>query len=311
MNSKIGQSVKIVSIVAVCLLIFTMVNSTLVFGIEVFVDDEDATFVGSWNYSTGVPGYFGSGYRTNYAASGSDTATWEVDIPTEGSWEVFVRWTSYSSRGTNVPYTVNHKLGSNVVRVNQQLLNGVWFSLGVYSFDAGIASVVMSNDADGSVCADAIRIVEVVPPLTEPIEVILDEPIDVTLDEPIDVTLDEPIEVTGETMRGKISTLTVAPNQGTIFDPLEERTSLIGVEGYKVAHVWFYEFSGQVQLQILNKMNTFVGSFEIEEEVVAPTNTNGVYTVELTGNLLQINLENTAAGTPSFPVYLYVYLLTG
>jgi hypothetical protein len=179
-SKKISSISKIIVIFALSILMLTIVAPSLVLAIEVIVDDVSASFVGTWKLSTGISGYYGSGYRINDAGSGSATATWDFTVPTEGSWEVFARWTSYDIRATNAPYTVNHKHGSTVVRFNQKVNGGLWISLGIFSFDAGSASVVLSDDADGWVCADAIKIVEVTAPPTEPIEVILDEPIEVT-----------------------------------------------------------------------------------------------------------------------------------
>ncbi len=121
------------------------------------VDDVDAVFVGSWSSSSGVPGFYGDGYRYTFGDV-SDTATWSFTIPENGSWEVFVMWTNHSNRATDAPYTINHADGSSVVRVNQEVDGGEWVSLGVYSFDAGSASVILSGDADDAVVADAVKL---------------------------------------------------------------------------------------------------------------------------------------------------------
>jgi hypothetical protein len=46
--------------------------------------------------------------------------------------------------------------GSSTVDVDQEVNGGAWYSLGSFSFDAGLASVVLSDDADG-VVADAVK----------------------------------------------------------------------------------------------------------------------------------------------------------
>jgi hypothetical protein len=128
---------------------------------EIIVDDTSAVFVGTWFSSSSVSGYYGSGYRYRWAGTGSNKATWSFNIPQAGSWEVFARWTSGSNRATNAPYTVNHALGSTVVRANQEVNGGVWVSLGVYSFNAKAASIMLSDKANDVVIADAIRLVYV------------------------------------------------------------------------------------------------------------------------------------------------------
>ena len=126
---------------------------------EIIVDDVDAVFVGTWPTSTYVSGYYGDGYRYHFIGDGSNTATWEFIIPEAGFWEVFAMWSSYPNRATNAPYTINHADGSTTVTMNQETQGGTWVSLGVYNFNAGTASVVLSDDANQFVIADAIRLV--------------------------------------------------------------------------------------------------------------------------------------------------------
>jgi len=127
---------------------------------EIIVDDVNAVFVGTWTSSSSPSGYFGSGYRYHTSGTGANTATWSFNIPTAGSWQVFARWTSGTNRATMAKYTVNYAGGSTVVQVNQQTNGGVWFSLGVFSFNVGTRSVVLSDNADGYVViADAVKLV--------------------------------------------------------------------------------------------------------------------------------------------------------
>ena len=93
-----------------------------------------------------------------------------MPVPTTGSWELFARWTSHSNRASDAPFTVYHAGGSTTVPKNQRLNGGEWVSLGVYSFNAGAGSVVLSDDANGVVVADAIKIV---PSVVE--EVVVDD----------------------------------------------------------------------------------------------------------------------------------------
>jgi hypothetical protein len=127
---------------------------------EIIVDDVDASFVGAWG-SGSSPGYYGVGYRYRWAGSGSNTATWSFNVAEAGSWEVFAMWSSGTNRATDAPYTINHAGGSDTVGVNQQLNGGQWFSLGTYSFDAASYSIILNDNANGVVIADAIRLVYV------------------------------------------------------------------------------------------------------------------------------------------------------
>lgn len=70
-----------------------------------------------------------------------------------------------ANRAGNAPYTVVHADGTDTVRIDQRLpgttepRGGTWVSLGAYRLRAGLGtSVELSNDADGTVVADAVRL---------------------------------------------------------------------------------------------------------------------------------------------------------
>jgi len=94
-----------------------------------------------------------------------NTATWSAAIPAAGSYEVYARWTQNANRASNARYTVNHAGGATPVVVNQKVGGGGWYLLGTYSFDAGMASVGLTDQADGYVIADAVMFL---PPGAEP-----------------------------------------------------------------------------------------------------------------------------------------------
>jgi len=94
-----------------------------------------------------------------------NTATWSATIPSSGTYEVRARWTQHPNRASNAKYTVNHAGGATEVIVNQMAGGGTWSSLGSFSFDAGAASVSLTDQADGFVIADAVMFV---PPGSSP-----------------------------------------------------------------------------------------------------------------------------------------------
>ncbi|MEV6971270.1 exo-alpha-sialidase [Hamadaea sp. NPDC051192] len=125
-------------------------------------DNDTASFTqvsGAWNNATGVTGYYGVNYRTAPAGTGTSVASWTTDVPVAGVYQVEAWYTASSNRATNAPYIVNHAGGSATVRVDQTTRGSQWVPLGAYSFAAGTATVSLSNDADGYVVADAVRLV--------------------------------------------------------------------------------------------------------------------------------------------------------
>jgi RHS repeat-associated protein len=86
------------------------------------------------------------------------TATWTVDVPSAGQYNVYARWTQHPNRASNAPYTVHHAAGSTTVPVNQEAGGGTWFLLGAFAFNAGPASVTLTDQANDYVIADAVML---------------------------------------------------------------------------------------------------------------------------------------------------------
>jgi hypothetical protein len=131
---------------------------TLKVGTFVIVDNPYGTFTGSWPIGTGNPGYYGANYQYHLVGAGSDYFRWTPTITTPGTYEVFARWTSGASRAPDATYTINYDGGSADVPKDQTTQGGDWVSLGAsYSFDGVDDYVELTQNPNGSVCADAIK----------------------------------------------------------------------------------------------------------------------------------------------------------
>ncbi|MDQ8180994.1 malectin domain-containing carbohydrate-binding protein [Pelagicoccus sp. SDUM812005] len=132
-------------------------------GAEIILDNDaqlGVTFVGSWPSSNSVSGHWGADYQHNEnLEQGSKSVTYTPDLPAARLYDVFLRWTSSSSRASNVPVDIIHANGTDTVSVNQRNNNGEWVLLGTYNLAAGTAnSVVLRTDnTNGHVIADAVR----------------------------------------------------------------------------------------------------------------------------------------------------------
>jgi len=84
-------------------------------------------------------------------------------VPEDGDYRVLASWVEMDLNASNAPYTVSaggQELAA--VRVNQQEKGGAWVELARVPLRAGTpCEVTLTNDADGLVIADAIRIVMV------------------------------------------------------------------------------------------------------------------------------------------------------
>ncbi|HEX5492978.1 MAG TPA: polymorphic toxin-type HINT domain-containing protein, partial [Mycobacteriales bacterium] len=129
----------------------------------VLVDNSDAqnvSAVGTWPASSFVSGFQGFDYQTHDAGTGSNSFTWNLTIPQDGTYQVFVKFPAAAA--TNAPYTITDSTGaSTTVPVNQSTGAGTWVSLGSHPFTTTAAGqkVTLTDNANGVVAADAVKLV--------------------------------------------------------------------------------------------------------------------------------------------------------
>ncbi|MER5529363.1 exo-alpha-sialidase [Streptomyces sp. NPDC002677] len=136
---------------------------------EVVVDNDRLGFEvvsGSWPTATADPGFWSGNYRTAPAGSGTRKVRWRPAVPQDGAYEIQASFPPAATRASNAPYTVVQADGTTTtVRIDQRTAGapdprgGTWVSLGEYRLAAGLGtSVELTNDADATVAADAIRL---------------------------------------------------------------------------------------------------------------------------------------------------------
>jgi hypothetical protein len=131
---------------------------------DVIVNDSEATFYDgtiTWEDDT-LGGYNGDQHHAVSDAGGSDlsSCTWTPNITFAGEYEVYAWWNASDNRATDAPYTINYNGGSVTIDVNQEINGDKWNYLGTYNFAVGTSgTVVLTNDADEYVMADAVRFV--------------------------------------------------------------------------------------------------------------------------------------------------------
>ncbi len=130
------------------------------------LDNLDAAYVGIWPVSTYAPGYTRGNYQYQAAGNGSAKASWTATVA-PGDYNVYVSSVPGAQRATNAPFDVN----GTQVRVNQRFDEN-WALLGSFTFDDTTATLTLSNDADGNVIADGVKLVPT--PAGAPKEVIID-----------------------------------------------------------------------------------------------------------------------------------------
>jgi len=127
----------------------------------IIVDNTDAgcTFDSPWTASTYTPGFQGTNYLTDGTATEDLTkwAKWTPDIPEDGNYNVFMKWTSGSNRPSAAPVEILHAEGITASKVDQTINNGVWRFQGNYLLLKGTSNYVkiLANTV-GYTIADAV-----------------------------------------------------------------------------------------------------------------------------------------------------------
>ncbi|MBE1605586.1 DNRLRE domain-containing protein [Actinopolymorpha pittospori] len=124
-------------------------------------DTENITKTGTWTTGTTGSDHQGTDYATHAAGAGTDAFTWELKIPQDGTYQVFVRYPQVTGAASSAAYTVTHATGTAPKTVNQTTNTGSWVSLGSFTFDEDKTNqkVTLAQNATGVVTADAIKLV--------------------------------------------------------------------------------------------------------------------------------------------------------
>ncbi len=125
------------------------------------IDTEDVSGVlktGVWIESSSTPGYYGQNYlHDENAGKGSKSVQFNLNAPSNGNYDVYLRWTSHDNRASSVPVTVIHDGGQSNFTVDQRTDGAKWNLLGRFLFSEGTGSVVVANTGtNGYVIADAV-----------------------------------------------------------------------------------------------------------------------------------------------------------
>jgi hypothetical protein len=134
------------------------------------IDDGTAGYADTgWSTKNNSAAHAGD-YRQRAAGSGSHTATWTFSgLEIGATYKVAATWVAGSSFASNAPYTVLDGAAiEQTVLVNQKIApndfaagSQSWEGLGTFTIDSGTISVQLSNLANGTVIADAVRLFKV------------------------------------------------------------------------------------------------------------------------------------------------------
>jgi N-acetyl-anhydromuramyl-L-alanine amidase AmpD len=116
----------------------------------------------NWAVSSYSAQRYGADYRYANPVAASDAAWFKFNIPSTGSYEVYVWYPANTGYNASTPFVIATSSGNVNRYVNQQTNGGTWVSLGVYSFSAGdynAVGVSRWTSGAGYVIADAVKLV--------------------------------------------------------------------------------------------------------------------------------------------------------
>jgi len=133
-------------------------TSTVNTGETIIVDNGDTGTgsIGNWTISAGKNPY---GKNSLYGKNGA-SYDWDINIPTTGSYKVFLRWTTFNNRSTKAPVNIRFDGGDKKVFVNQKSKGGQWNLLGEYNFNkTSNGKVTLYAPDSKTYSADAVKLV--------------------------------------------------------------------------------------------------------------------------------------------------------
>ncbi len=125
----------------------------------IVVDDEQTQRSGTWGVSTAIGPFVERGYRHDGNDSKGDRTISFTTPVSPGRYELRLAYTANPNRASNVPVTIEHAGGVATKTINQRnppAIDGLYVSLGTYTFTNSGTVHITNTDTDGYVIADAV-----------------------------------------------------------------------------------------------------------------------------------------------------------
>lgn len=125
-------------------------------------DSNNVVIVGSWTSSTYEAGYYGVDYiHDANTGKGQKSVTFRFNVPLDGTYDVYFRYTTGGNRANNVPIDIQCSTGLVTVAVDEQTQGSQWVKIATLNFNAGNTNTltVRTTDTSGFVTVDAAGLV--------------------------------------------------------------------------------------------------------------------------------------------------------
>ncbi len=123
-------------------------------------DSQSTSATGTWTKATAT-GQHGHNHQTHPAGTGTESFTWDLDVPRDGSYTAYVKYPPVSGAATTAKYTFTRSDGTTADIVRDQSTGaGNWVAIGSYTLtrDNG-AKLRLFRNQSGTVVADGVKLV--------------------------------------------------------------------------------------------------------------------------------------------------------
>ncbi len=129
----------------------------------VVMDNRDAKKIGTWISATSIRPFVDTDYLHDANESkGEKSVVFEMTVPKSGEYDVQLAYSTHSNRATNIPIEINTGDQKNMVMVNERIappIDHLFVSLGTISVEKTATITIGTQDTDGYVIVDAIRLI--------------------------------------------------------------------------------------------------------------------------------------------------------
>ncbi|MEV0640268.1 DNRLRE domain-containing protein [Streptomyces sp. NPDC050619] len=124
-------------------------------------DTQNTSKTGTWT-SGDIAGQQGYDHLTHAAGTGTDSFTWTLNTPKDGTYAAYVKFPKVTGAATTAKYTLTYDGGTvdKTIDQNATANQGTWVSLGSYAFKQGnAAKLQLFQNGGGVVAADGVKLV--------------------------------------------------------------------------------------------------------------------------------------------------------
>ncbi|MFF7339109.1 DNRLRE domain-containing protein [Streptomyces sp. NPDC008163] len=123
-------------------------------------DTQNTSATGTWPKAD-VTGQQGYNHQAHASASGTDTFTWTLNVPADGTYTAYAKYPKVTGATTSAKYTLSHGTTTETTVTKDQTANtGTWVSLGSYPLKQGEDTKLKLDQSNaGITVADGVKLV--------------------------------------------------------------------------------------------------------------------------------------------------------